>query len=270
MKQNKLDNNIREKLKDRTFKPSNSAWERLSVQLDEQPIQKRKGWFFYMGIAASILLLVSLGVQIFSKTSEKVILKDKVVTSPIDTQEIDKKIDRLIHEIPVQEVIVKNTQIETKQETINGIDTEKVVSKKIDVVLLKNRKQPIALVKKESTNIISSNSSEKSEGKNFIKKELLKRDPNSNIKINGEDLLYAVTHTPKEVKQYYAKYNLSRDDVLKTIKSELKKSDLKINPNTILAEVERTIEEEDFQNNFMKSLKTKISDIATVIASRNN
>ena len=82
--------------------------------------------------------------------------------------------------------------------------------------------------------------------------------------------MYAVTHSSTEVKQYYAKHNLTRDDVLKTIKSELQKSNIKINPNTILAEVERTIGEEDFQNNFMKSLKTKISNIATVIASRND
>jgi hypothetical protein len=37
-----------------------------------------------------------------------------------------------------------------------------------------------------------------------------------------------------------------------------------------LAEVERTIDADVFQNNFMKSLKNKISDFAMVIASRND
>ncbi len=83
-------------------------------------------------------------------------------------------------------------------------------------------------------------------------------------------MLFAVTHSPQEVKTYYAKYNVNRDDVLKTIKSELKKSNLKVNPETILAEVERTIDEDDFQNNFMKTLKRRVSDIATAIASRND
>ena len=83
-------------------------------------------------------------------------------------------------------------------------------------------------------------------------------------------MLFAVTHSQKEVKAYYAKYQINRDDVLKTIKSELKKSNLKVNPETILAEVERSIDDDDFQNNFLKNLKRKVSDIATAIASRNN
>lgn len=63
---------------------------------------------------------------------------------------------------------------------------------------------------------------------------------------------------------------MNRDDLLNTIKLELKKSNLKVNPNSILAEVERTIDDDDFQNNFLKSLKSKVSYIASAIASRNN
>ncbi|MFT5212416.1 MAG: hypothetical protein ACI9WV_000119, partial [Patiriisocius sp.] len=54
MKKDKLDNNVKEKFGQREIAPSASAWERLSAQLDEQPKQKKKGWFFYAGYAASI------------------------------------------------------------------------------------------------------------------------------------------------------------------------------------------------------------------------
>jgi glycerol-3-phosphate dehydrogenase len=104
----------------------------------------------------------------------------------------------------------------------------------------------------------------------FSSKKITKQDQNSTIKVNADDLLYAVTHTPKEVKKYYAKYNIDREDVLKTIRNELKKSNIKVNPNTILAEVERTIDDEFFENTFMKSLKRRVSDIAVAIASRND
>ena len=83
-------------------------------------------------------------------------------------------------------------------------------------------------------------------------------------------MLFAVTHSSKEVKAYYAKHNLTREDVIKTIKSELQKKNININPNTILAEVERTIGEEDFENNFLKSIKRRVSNFATVLASRND
>lgn len=266
METNKMDKNIREKLQERTFMPSNSAWERLSVQLDEQPAQKRKGWFFYISIAASILLLVSLGIQLLSNDQEEIQPNHKVVKSPIDKIEINRNIDKLVNEIPVEEAIVKTDKIEEKI-TVKKSD---VIAKKI-AIPKKNKitasfkeEQVVAKVKKE--NIKSAIPAEIEESKITI----LKRDPNSRIKINSDDLLYAVTHSSTEVKEYYAKHNLTRDDVLKTIKSELQKSNIKINPNTILAEVERNIGEEDFQNNFMKTLKNKISNIATVIASRND
>ncbi|WP_341221634.1 hypothetical protein [Polaribacter atrinae] len=70
MKTNKLDHSIKEKLQNRTINPSASAWERLSVQLDEQPKQKKKGWFFYVGAAASILLLISIGFLFLNKNED--------------------------------------------------------------------------------------------------------------------------------------------------------------------------------------------------------
>lgn len=48
-----------------------------------------------------------------------------------------------------------------------------------------------------------------------------------------------------------------KKNFLKAIKSELIKSDLKVNPETILAEVERSINDDVFENNFLKSLKKK-------------
>ena len=249
METNKIDKNIRERLQDRTFTPSNSAWERLSIQLNEQPIQKRKGWFFYIGIAASILLLVSLGIQLLSNNQEEIKPKQRIVTSPINKKEIDSKIDKLVNEIPVEEAIVNSNKVEKKTILKENIDKKEIsTSKNIKITPKIKQEQIIAKIEKEKS-IIPVEALE-SKMQNLLTKKTLKRDPNSRIKINSDDLLYAVTHSPKEVKEYYAKYNLTRDDVLKTIKSELQKSNIKINPNTILAEVERTIGEEDFQNNF--------------------
>jgi len=269
MRTNNIDKNIKEKLDNRTFQPSVSAWERLSVQLDEQPKQKKKGWFFYMSIAASILLLISAGFLFFEK-EEVTIPSEIIVNTTIDTVIIDEKIDQFINEVPVDKVLVKTDKIDSEKKD------------KRDLILsseLKNsQKNKIKIVTpKETIAIVNANAKEENTEKESIKnkgiktqKENLQQDPNSRIKINSDDLLYAVTHSPAEVKTYYAKYNVNREDVLRTIKSELKKSNIKVNPNTILAEVERTIDDDDFQNNFIKSLKLKVSDIATAIASRNN
>jgi hypothetical protein len=266
METNNIDKNIKEKFANRTFEPSVSAWERLSAQLDEQPQKKKKGWFFYAGAAASILLLISVGFLFFNKDVETTPL-EIIVDNPIDTTIIDNKIDKFINEIPIEKALVKVDEVEEKVIKNNTKNTDVIeVKKKSNIkkesVLMANSETEITIVN------VAENPSENNPS--AIKKEDLQQNPNSRIKINSNDLLYAVTHNKGDVKTYYAKYSLNREDVLRTIKSELKKSNIKVNPETILAEVERTIDDDDFQNNFMKSLKNKISDIATVIASRNN
>lgn len=266
METNKIDKNIKEKFANRTFKPSASAWERLSLKLDEQPKTKKFGLFFYTGIAASIILLVTISNQIFFNDSGILIQKEEMVISPIDKKQFDIKIDDQINQISFPEVLVKNEVSELKQEIINLptiIDKNSI--SKFDKGSKKSPTTNEIVGKKDD---VISNEIKKS--KEILNKRILKQDPNSSIKINADDLLYAVTHSSKEVKAYYAKYNLDREEVLKTIKNELKKSNLKVNPNTILAEVERSIDDDFFENNFMKGLKKRVSDIAVAIASRNN
>ena len=274
MKTNKLDNNIRKKFENRTFMPSTSAWERLSVQLDEQPKKKKLGWFFYIGTAASILLLVSLGIQLLNKDSQEIIPEEEIVISPVDTKIIDDKIEDFVNEIPVEEAYVNNNSTENEEHKTSELNIiakkEQIKTKKISPNPIIKEKKVIAKVEEEAYKIQAETNDVKFQKPIEKEVELLLQDPNSSIKINANDLLYAVTHSPKEVKEYYAKYNVDKEVILKTIRNELKKSNIQVNPNIILAEVERTIDDDDFQNNFMKSLKRRVSDIASAIASRNN
>lgn len=262
MEANNIDKNIKNKLESRMLTPSVSAWERLSLNLDEQSQKKKKGWLFFAGIAASFLLLISIGFQLFLSETEEIKPKDEVVVSPIDKKQINSKIDNLINEFTVKEVIVNNKeQVKKRNNTPKNvrkvISTTKSTRPKPDIKLAEVELAKVEVVKEEK--VIQN-----------IESTILKQDSKSTIKVNADELLYAVTHTSKEVNAYHAKYKINRDDLLKTINTELKKSNIKVNPNTILAEVERSIENENFENNFMKSLKRRVSDIATVIASRNN
>jgi len=90
------------------------------------------------------------------------------------------------------------------------------------------------------------------------------------IYVDSEALLLSVTSTREELRTFYQKYKVDRAEVLATIQDELKKSNLKIDPNTILAEVEKDVNEESFQNNFYQFIKKRVSGVATAIANRNN
>ena len=272
---NQLDKNIKQKLANRTFTPSASAWERLEVQLNNNPKEKKKkGWLFFAGIAASIAVLLTLSISFFNNKNQVIQPKEVLVENAIDTLNIKQNINKMFDEIKVEEAVVNNEVIEEKplKEKLksNSIIAKEKKVKKSNLREVTNPETPkntnlSKISDKEIKKIESINFSEKEEQKKIIKKKT-----NNSIKINSDDLLYAVTHSQTEVDAYYAKHQISREDVLKTIKSELKKSEIDINPETILAEVERSIGDEDFQNNFMKSLKKKVTNIATALASRNN
>ena len=265
MKTTKLDNSIKNKLKDRTIAPSISAWERLSVQLDEQPSQQQRGWFFYIGVAASILLLVSIGIQLFSTSAENIPLKNEIVEEPIEDV-LQDPLEIIKNEIPVEKAIVSVDKVEeqSKKETsVVLVKNEFIKVKSTKKWPKRTQKTVVAQVEKHEINVLPTKEIP-------LKRAILKEDTRGSIKINSDDLLFAVTHSSKEVTEYYAKYNVSREEVLRTIQNELKKSNLKVNPNTILAEVERTISNARFENNFLKSLKKQVSVLATAIVSRND
>ena len=258
MKTNNIDNTVREKLQNRILQPSDSAWERLAVQLDEQPKKATKSWIFYSSIAAGILLLVSVGLSLVLSKNEEMIPTQKIVNQPIDTAEVNKKVDVKIDENKPKTMLVQQTDIKNttpKSSLKKEVQKDQIIENLMaDNLVFDSLHNGIETVQ---------NQTEKSE--KYITKETA-----TSIKINSEDLLYAVTHSPKEVQTYYAKYQVDREDVMRIIKKELKQSNIKLNPDIILAEVEKTIDEDDFKNNFMQFLKKRVVDIASAIASRND
>lgn len=267
METNNIDQIIKQKLANRTFQPATSAWERLSVSLDEQPKKKNKKLFITIGFAASILLCITLGIAFFLNTDNPKIPEQIIVSQPIDTINIQNNIEKHFKQIPVENAIVKESTSEdnkVKNKMISQKSSKKIIKSRSENLLSKNEMIVIDKKELEKDNQVSENT--------INYKEKLQKIENSKsaITINSNDLLYAVTHNPQEVQTYYAKYQKDRNEVLKIIKNELKATHIKMNPSTILADVERTITEEEFKNDFMNLIKKKVVDIAQAIATRNN
>lgn len=269
MTANKLDTNIQKKLENRTLQPSVSAWERLSNELDVQEKKKKKKYFFYIGYAASILMVISLGIFMTTNTKQTPI--NTIITAkPIDTNFIRTKTNFLKNNFQLIEKAIVNTKKQRKStKKLNAFTKSATTTLQTDD-FKKEMKGLIVetSIKKERNIVVKSEIELKYE--NLMQQNKSASEKTNKIQINSTDLLYAVTHSKEEVKQYYAKYNIDRNDVLKNIQKELHKTGLKVSPTTILAEVERTINEDAFQNNFIKSIQKRVKNIATTIASRNN
>ncbi|CAL2079406.1 hypothetical protein [Tenacibaculum sp. 190524A05c] len=273
MEESKLDRIIREKFQDRNLEPSISSWERMENMLDESEKKSKKNVFYFIGIAASIILLLGIFLKMNTNTVDvntTPVNNNIIVTAPEEKENVEDKI-LIEKKITVEEDIVENTsEIALVKEPVKAIKS----SDKSDKVMEVNLDNPIKVidktfeVKKNQESFAAKNTDVPVELKNLdnLVKPVTKKN---RIQINGEDLLYAVTHTPTEVKEYYANLKLNRNDVLDSIKFQLKKSNLKINPELILAEVERSIEDDEYEGNFKENIGIKISNIIVAIADRN-
>ena len=284
--ENNLDREIREKLQHREIQPSASAWERLSAQLDAVEEKKKRNWFLYIGYAASIALIVSLFFILQKKDqNESDIPENVIVEETVKEPKIDKT--KEFNTLPVE----NNAIVENKTESVEEQKKEKGVQKKLVPAFKKTITDTKTAVAKQETKALPKKKEEVLDAQKQFK-EIIKEDKTvvaaiSNEKINtvnsktkkintnsisvdSEALLFSVTNTREDIRAYYKKYKIDRQEVLLAIEKELKKSSLQIDPKTILAEVERDVNEESFQNNFYQFIKKRVSGVATAIANRNN
>ncbi|SNR16082.1 hypothetical protein [Tenacibaculum jejuense] len=268
MQTDNFDKQIAEKLKNRRLSPSGSAWERLSNQLDEVDQSKRKNKIVVLGYVASILLLVSIGVfYLKGETSNSVEFpKEEIITKTDIKVKENEILETTIKEDIQPVVLAKTDEVEKNKTTTIPVDktqdielSQEEFDKKIAFVKAEIKDDKLQITKQES--IKDSVITQKIESVTPTTKR---------IYVNADDLLYAVTHTPEEVKDYYAKYNINRNDIIDTIRYKLRKSNLKIDPEVILAEVESSIDESYYQENFMDKFKSKLSQVIVAIAERNN
>ncbi|WP_299677801.1 hypothetical protein [uncultured Tenacibaculum sp.] len=268
MQTDNFDKQIAEKLKNRRLSPSGSAWERLSNQLDEVDQSKRKNKMVVLGYVASILLLVSIGIfYLKGETNNSIEFpKEEIVTKTNIKVKDNEILETTIKEDIQPVVLAKTDEVEKNKATTKTIDknqdiklTQKEFNKKIDFVKAEIKDDKLLAVKQELT-------------KDTVVVQKIKSviPTTKRIYVNADDLLYAVTHTPEQVKEYYAKYNINRNDIIDTVRYKLSKSNLKIDPEVILAEVENAIDESYYQENFMDKFKSKLSEVIVAIAERNN
>ena len=285
METNNIDKIVSDSLKSRTIQPSNSSWERLSNQLDIAQEKKRKNWFLYVGYAASVLLLISVGFFMNTDAILEPITPNTIVTAPVvDTTKFVKP--TLQNTIPTETVIVNVDEVKSQKNTITKKRKPKVKQAKIienNLIVIADANVDI---KKENKNkldknriIIDSNSLLNSvdnsttivaKTKIEIPKASKKIFKQTDIKINSDALLFAATNPTKDINEFYKKYNVDRKDVLKNIQKELQKVNLKIDANTLLTDVEKKIDEDTFRNSFMQVVKGKITGLASAISNRNN
>ena len=276
METNKIDTNIKQKFAQRELAPSASAWERLSKELDGQPKHKKRGWLLYTGYAATVLILISVGIYTFSRNAiADEILENVLVKQEIDTVQILHKIDKVFNEVPLEKAIVKAVIVKEKQlktsilekssveQSIAEIEADKILKKEADTPVVTKEIRSVVIVEEKKAIVIPIKET-------IINKTTTQPILKARIKVNAEELLYAVTNESKYPFTISFERNTNRAELLATIKNELEKSNFQVDPKIILAEVELAIKDDFFDNNFLETIRLSIESFATAAVNRNN
>ena len=90
MEPNKLENQIREKLHSREIQSSAQAWNRLDAMLSEDEEKKTRRPFGFLFIAASITILLTVGMLFFTQNGPEIQTKDEVVGTEVKKDSVVK------------------------------------------------------------------------------------------------------------------------------------------------------------------------------------
>lgn len=253
METDKFEQHIRTKLNEREITPSKKAWSKISEQLDVNSPSKKSG-YFWMGIAASVLVLLGT-VLVFLNS---------------DVDELNIEIE--VVEVPSEKVLNKiNTET---QRNIKEDDNEMIVSKS-------NAKSPIEVVTSDEV-VLSTR-----EEKEFI---ILKNDVAASDALNKEindsfgSIVLSEAVLDEKIAEVLAQVDAMElnanitdaevDSLLQNAQQDIIRENLfnqnhSVNAMALLTQVEEELDQ-SFRDQIFESLKTGFLKVRTAVADRNN
>jgi hypothetical protein len=237
MELNKLEQDFKQKLEQRTIQPTEMAWDRLDAMLSVTEKQKKKPSRNWMYIAASFLALLLVGTFFLNKEKQDTVTNGN--NSVTETRsERGTTIDTAVRPSIVnehfteEEAVVATTSVNAGKGSVTP--EKNTISKKSDVL----------------NNVVVATNDNAGSTTEVTK---VKSGP-SKINVDAADLLASVD-TPV---------------VNETIAvTKAKKQSVKVNPNSLLSSVEGELDD-SFRGKVLQSVAKNYDKIKTSVASRNH
>jgi hypothetical protein len=251
----KFEEQLKDKLEKRSLPPSSDTWAKLSNRLDTEEQKSKNLWFWWMGLAAGLLIMLAIAVQTFSSKDSQEVMPQMVEEDKIEINTLPKQPD------------LNNTQI-----TDLAVEDEKKKKEKLEQLEITDYKSITNKEPKANTQLANNSTKED------LKIEVLKVLDETQLLVKEETEINTnvVTEVLKELKvENIAVTDREVDSLLKLASKELFKDKLK-------KEVSRTVDAnrllEDVQDEMGQSFRSKVFDalkdsyktIKTKVVERNN
>lgn len=246
MELNNFEKQARQKLNQREVKPSINSWDRLDAMLNVEEKPKKKG-FFWINIAASFIVLASIGYYFYNQNTIIEPIKEEQIIVEVENN-LENRDDKIDITAENHEVVVENNNIiENKN---SSIEKQQVVA----ISDTKNQ-QPAANYKKEVSII---NQPSKNQQKAVAELDLVNNQNTAQVApkyISPEKLLAEVSNKKHEITNINEPIKKSSKGVL-------------VNPNSLLSNAEAELNQ-SYRESALDRLNKNFNSIKTVLANRN-
>ena len=242
MEPNKLENQIAEKLNSREIQPSPLAWDRLDAMLSVSEEKKSRRPFDFFFIAASIVVLLAVGLFFFTQNDSQIQPKNDVVTS-----EIKDTVEEQSNEKPTPIVVVTEARKPESQKTNSNnhrvsINNQKTPSSNQQLI----NQNPFINREKEIEFQISSDLALKNLPAIEIRKNIVL--PNKSIP-SDEQLLASLDKAAKQ--------------------SSKKNTGVEVNPKSLLSQVDGELAV-SFREKVINKISKNYKEVKVALSNRNN
>jgi hypothetical protein len=256
----KFEENLRDKLEERSLQPSANSWSKLSDRLDKEEKSGRKPWIGWLSIAAGLIIFLAIAIQVFgSKTTDDA--KPELVIEDVKEQQIDEKQPQF-EEVNTIDLALEEEILEVQENEKNPVDEAKINNYKS---IVKNSSKSDSQLANTST---KDNSKLENDQNEAHKSEILITEAQVNTQAVAEALDAINTEntvvTDKEV-----------DSLLKVASKELFRDQLKkettktVDAKSLLEDVEEEMGQ-SFRSKVFEALKGSYETVKTAVAERNN
>ncbi|MCF6131016.1 hypothetical protein [Flavobacterium wongokense] len=256
MAPNKLENQIREQLNSREIQPSAQAWDRLDAMLTVAEEKKTKPSYGWLYIAASVLVLLTLGMFLFTQKGSNIQPQNDVVGT--EKKEGTKSLDIMPAGQKVYKDVYTPEELNNSEFKKSAQQSNKSIIAKSDKSFNQNNQKPTNSNQNQSNNPLI-NHEKQIEFKNssdVAVKDLPKT-------VDPKPIIVDNRPAAKSDEQLLA----GLDNVAKQTASQ--KSTVKVDAKSLLSQVDGEVEY-TFREKVINKISKNYKEVKVALANRNN
>ncbi|NNE30876.1 MAG: hypothetical protein HKN40_00760 [Winogradskyella sp.] len=261
MAPNKFEEQIKEKLEQRSLTPSTEGWSKLSERLDKENKSSKNAMYWWLGIAAGLVIFLAVSLQFFNNDNSESVMPQIVNEQKEEVKQEEPQTE--IHTIKINDLAIEDDKVEGEKEKAKSINKSNIQPYKNVSEQLQEKKIQVAEINKS---IKEKTKPKNSEASNDIMQE----------KANTLLMKDAMTTTMQDLKTQNSQVtNREIDSLLKVANKELLKIKLQ-KETTKMVEAEallRSVEDDmgqSFRSKVFEALKDSYESVKTAVAERNN